>query len=120
MKKTIYVIAALFCPLVVLAAEPETCADKKNQIEEALVHARQHKQSDRIHGLETALSNLNRNCRDDQLKEEHQEDIQKKQDKLTKAQSELQDAITDKKSPAKIQEKKDKVTKAQGELDKLK
>lgn len=119
MKKIIYVVSALLFPAITYAA-PQTCADKKQQVEQELNYAKQHQQTHRVHGLEQALANLNTNCTDDGLKKEHQSKIDEKQHKLDKAQAELQKAIDDKKSSAKIQQKKQKVEKAQSALDALK
>lgn len=119
MKKTLYVVGALLFPAITFAA-PQTCVDKKHQIEQELDYAKQHQQTHRVNGLEQALANLNANCSDDRLKKEHQDKIDEKQHKLNKANTELQKAIDDKKSASKIQDKKNKVNKAQSELDALK
>lgn len=116
MKKIIYIVSALLFPAITYAA-PQTCADKKQQVEQELDYAKQHQQTHRVQGLEQALSNLNANCTDDRLKKEHQKNIDEKQHKLDKAQAELQKAVDDKKSAAKIQQKKAKVDKAQSALD---
>lgn len=117
MKKAIVLMSVMLMPALGLAA-PKTCVEKQAAIEQDISYAKEHQQTERVSGLETALKNLKDHCSDAQLKKEYDKKVEKKQTKLEKATRELDAAVKAGKSDKKIQSRKDKVEKAKAELEK--
>ncbi|MEG0859976.1 MAG: DUF1090 domain-containing protein [Pseudomonas sp.] len=103
------------------AAQPDAgltgCAAKKSAIENQLKEARAHSNSDKIAGLEKALSEASANCTDAGLKKEREQKVLDARHEVTQRTKDLDKAM--KKGDAeKINKRKDKLAESNQELKK--
>jgi Protein of unknown function (DUF1090). len=73
-------IAPLFATATHAAAQTG-CAAKKQEIERQIDYAKAHGNQHRVNGLETALSEVNRNCTESSLRKDREDKIQGKRAK---------------------------------------
>lgn len=107
-------IAPLFATASHAAAQTG-CAAKKQEIERQISYAKAHNNQHRVNGLETALSEVNRNCTDSSLRRDREDKIQEKERKVAKRTEELKEA-RETGNPEKIGKKSKKLEEAKAEL----
>ncbi|CNI85250.1 MULTISPECIES: DUF1090 domain-containing protein [Yersinia] len=97
------------------AAQANECDTKAKEIQQQIDYAKQHGNTRRAAGLETALKEVKRNCTVEGLEAERQEKIQEKQHKVTERKQELKEA-QQKGDASKIAKQQKKLAQAQAEL----
>lgn len=97
------------------ASQPQTCADKQQQIKTQLDYAHQHNNKEQISGLEKALTENKAHCTDAGLKAENERHVAEKQKKVQEREQELKEAQASGDSK-KIAKKQQKLDEAQSEL----
>ncbi len=105
---------------VVQAAGAEKgCMLKQQQIQKEIDYAKNYGNSYKQKGLETALANVKEHCTEASLKQEINEKIAEKQQKVNERESELKEAQANG-DAKKIAKKQKKLLSAQQELDEAK
>lgn len=97
------------------ASELTGCAAKEQEIQQQIEYAKAHNNSNRLSGLETALSKLRSNCTDASLQKERREKVEEKQRKVREREEELKEAQQTGREE-KIEKKRQKLAEAQQEL----
>ncbi|AHM72143.2 DUF1090 domain-containing protein [Yersinia hibernica] len=97
------------------AAQTNECDTKANEIQQQIDYAKQHGNTRRAAGLETALKEVKSNCTVESLKAERQKKINEKQRKVAERKQELKEA-QQKGDASKIANKQKKLAEAQAEL----
>ncbi|CNF45145.1 DUF1090 domain-containing protein [Yersinia frederiksenii] len=107
----------LVLPIIVFCgvAQANECDTKAKEIQQQIDYAKQHGNTRRAAGLETALKEVKNNCTVESLKAERQEKIKEKQHKVTERKQELKEA-QQKGDADKITKQQKKLTQAQAEL----
>lgn len=96
-------------------AQANECDTKAQEIQQQIDYAKQHGNTRRAAGLETALREVKNNCTVEGLKAEQQKKIKEKQHKVAERKQELKEA-QQKGNPEKIAKQQKKLTEAQAEL----
>ncbi|MFL4556750.1 DUF1090 domain-containing protein [Yersinia kristensenii] len=96
-------------------AQTNECDTKAKEIQQQIDYAKQHGNTRRAAGLETALKEVKNNCTVESLKAERQKKIKEKQHKVAERKQELKEA-QQKGDAGKIANKQKKLTEAQAEL----
>jgi competence protein ComGC len=107
-------IAPLFATATHAAAQTG-CAAKKQEIERQIDYAKAHGNQHRVNGLETALSEVNRNCTESSLRKDREDKIQEKERKVAERTEELKEA-RETGNQEKIGKKSKKLEEAKAEL----
>ncbi|AJJ62326.1 DUF1090 domain-containing protein [Yersinia aldovae] len=107
-----------FCGFAQAAATNE-CDIKAQEIQQQIDYAKQHGNTNRAAGLETALKEVKSNCTVESLKAERQKKIRQKQQKVSERQEELKEA-QQKGDTSKIAKQQKKLAEAQAELKQAK
>ncbi|AJJ09614.1 protein yqjC [Yersinia rohdei] len=97
------------------AAQTNGCDIKAQNIQQQINYAKQHGNTQRVAGLETALENVKNNCTVASLQADRDERIQDKQRKVTERQQDLT-AAQEKGDADKITKQKKKLAEANAEL----
>ncbi|MDN0122103.1 DUF1090 domain-containing protein [Yersinia aleksiciae] len=110
----------LVLPIIMFSSTAQAVADnecgmKAKEIQQQIDYAKQHGNTRRAAGLETALKEVKNNCTAESLKAERQKKIRQKQHKVTERQQELKEA-QQKGDAGKISKQQKKLTEAQAEL----
>ncbi|CNK46976.1 DUF1090 domain-containing protein [Yersinia alsatica] len=107
----------LVLPVIAFGSVAQTneCDTKAKEIQQQIDYAKQHGNTRRAAGLETALKEVKNNCTVESLKAERQEKIKEKQRKVTERKQELKEA-QQKGDTDKIAKQQKKLTQAQAEL----
>ncbi|AJJ18534.1 MULTISPECIES: DUF1090 domain-containing protein [Yersinia] len=108
----------VFCNVAQAALDNE-CDIKAKEIQQQIDYAKQHGNTRRAAGLETALKEVKSNCTAENLKAEQQKKIRQKQHKVTERQQELKEA-QQKGDASKITKQQKKLVEAQAELKQAK
>lgn len=106
-----------FCGLA-QAATANGCDIKAKEIQQQIDYAKQHGNTQRVAGLETALKEVKSNCTEAGLQAEHQQKVAQKQQKVAERQQELKQA-QETGDAKKIAKKQKKLDEAQTELKQL-
>lgn len=101
------------------AGADKGCALKQQQIQNQIDYAKKYGNNYKQKGLETALDNVKEHCTDASLKQEINDKIAEKQQKVNERESELKEAQA-KGDAKKIAKKQKKLLSAQQELDEAK
>ncbi|UKJ19877.1 DUF1090 domain-containing protein [Enterobacter mori] len=103
-------------PFSAMAEEALTgCAAKRYNIEQQIRQAETHENSYRVEGLKKAYAEVVATCSDASLKKEREADVQKKQQKVSEREQELQEANASGRAD-KIAKKRAKLEEARAEL----
>lgn len=94
------------------------CEIKAKNIEQQIDYAKQHGNTHRVAGLETALKEVKTHCTEDALQAEQAQKVSQKQQKVAERQQELKDAQQTG-DVEKIAKKQNKLAEAQHELKQL-
>lgn len=115
--KTYLMLITVVCSLAVsgLAQASRTCQEKQQKIQQQLDYAQAHNNQYRILGLQTALTEVQQNCRDGKLQRQHQRKIAEKQAKVVQRQRELK-AAEQYGEPKNIAKQQKKLHKAEQQL----
>jgi len=121
MKYTLVLLAGMLviAPTFSTLAMPQTsagCEAKRQNIERQLDYARLHNNSNRVAGLERALSKVNAYCTDEGLRSERKHYVLKKERKVEERRDELAEAQASGRAD-KIVTKQRKLENAQAELN---
>ncbi|CNC58225.1 DUF1090 domain-containing protein [Yersinia pseudotuberculosis] len=103
-----------FCGFATAASDNE-CDIKAKEIQQQIDYAKQHGNTRRAAGLETALKEVKIHCTEENLQAERQKKIRQKQHNVTERQQELKEA-QQKGEAGKITKKQKKLAEAQAEL----
>jgi len=121
MKKILLTLGFCLLPLTFTAAHAVSalngCAAKKQEIEAQLSFARQHNNTHRIAGLETALREVDQNCTDERLLKQREEKVAEKKLKVKAREQELAKAKAEGGSASKIRKREDKLAEARQALE---
>ncbi|WP_145559968.1 DUF1090 domain-containing protein [Yersinia bercovieri] len=114
----------LVLPIIIFSSTAQAAADnecdiKAKEIQQQIDYAKQHGNTRRAAGLETALQEVKNSCTAENLKAERQKKIRQKQHKVTERQQELKEA-QQKGDASKISKQQKKLTEAQAELTQAK
>ncbi|CNI50324.1 periplasmic protein YqjC [Yersinia massiliensis] len=101
------------------AALDDECAVKAKEIQQQIDYAKQHGNTRRAAGLQTALKEVKNNCTAESLKADRQKKIRQKQHDVTERQEELKEA-QQKGDADKISKQQKKLAEAQAELKQAK
>lgn len=116
MKKSQICLSIIFAAFTSFTAAAATgCKAKKQDIQQELSMARQHRNSERIAGLEKALREANEHCTDAGLQQARQEKMAEKQQKVQKREQDLHEAQASGRSD-KIEKQQRKLADARAEL----
>ena len=99
-----------FCGFATAASDNE-CDIKAKEIQQQIDYAKQHGNTRRAAGLETALKEVKTHCTEESLQAERQKKIRQKQHNVTERQQELKEA-----DAGKIAKQQKKLAEAQAEL----
>ena len=107
----------LVLPIIAFSsiAQANECDTKAQEIQQQIDYAKQHGNTRRAAGLETALREVKSNCTVEGLKAEQQKKIKEKQHKVAERKQELKEA-QETGNADKITKKQKKLTEAQAEL----
>lgn len=112
----ILVLSSLSASASAFAISP--CQEKEQDIQREISYAEKHHNQHRIDGLKRALSEVQANCSDSQLKADHQKKIAKQQAEISERQNDLREA-EQKGDADKISKRQRKLDEAQQELKAL-
>ena len=101
------------------AALDDECAVKAKEIQQQIDYAKQHGNTRRAAGLQTALKEVKNNCTAESLEADRQKKIRQKQHDVTERQEELKEA-QQKGDADKISKQQRKLAEAQAELKQAK
>ncbi|ATM87552.1 DUF1090 domain-containing protein [Yersinia massiliensis] len=101
------------------AALDDECAVKAKEIQQQIDYAKQHGNTRRAAGLQTALKEVKNNCTAESLEADRQKKIRQKQHDVTERQEELKEA-QQKGDADKISKQQKKLAEAQAELKQAK
>lgn len=111
-KRNLLIITfSSFSPVFVATAisQPSIgCEAKRQEIQQQIDYASAHNNNKRLWGLQKALSELNENCNDEELRAEREAKVREKSQKVEERQRELNEA--------KIEGRADKISKRQQKL----
>lgn len=106
------------------AALDDECAVKAKEIQQQIDYAKQHGNTRRAAGLQTALKEVKNNCTAESLEADRQKKIRQKQHDVTERQEELKEAqqkeAQQKGDADKISKQQKKLAEAQAELKQAK
>lgn len=107
----------LVLPMIAFCSVAQTneCDTKAQEIQQQIDYAKQHGNTRRAAGLETALKQIKNNCTVESLEADRQSKIKEKQHKVTERKEELKEA-QQKGDADKITKQQKKLTEAQAEL----
>lgn len=92
------------------------CQAKEENIRFQIDKAKEYGNTNRVKGLEQALSNVQRWCNDDDLRRDANKRILERQENLAEKQADLEEAIARGKSSSKIEKQRRKLAEAQEKL----
>ncbi|WP_174848924.1 DUF1090 domain-containing protein [Yersinia artesiana] len=107
----------LVLPMIAFGSIAQTneCDTKAKEIQQQIDYAKQHGNTRRAAGLETALQQVKNNCTVESLEADRQSKIKEKQHKVAERKEELKEA-QQKGDADKITKQQKKLTEAQAEL----
>ncbi len=94
------------------------CQEKEQEIKREISYAEKHNNQHRISGLKKALSEVQANCSDSQLRADHQKKIAEQKEELAERRQDLAEA-KEKGDAEKIAKRERKLEEAQNELHAL-
>ncbi len=94
------------------------CQEKEQEIKREISYAEKHNNQHRISGLKKALSEVQANCSDSQLRADHQKKIAEQKEELAERRQDLAEA-KEKGDVEKIAKRERKLEEAQNELHAL-
>lgn len=97
----------------------ETCATKQKAIENEISIAQSHNNTHKVARLETALTQLKKNCSPASLQAEHQRKVLAAEQKVQRREAALNTAKTNGKSDKKIAQLQAKLDSARAHLEQL-
>lgn len=92
MKYTIAILLALAFFSSVARAALSPCQEKEQDIQREIHYAEKHNNQSRINGLNKALSAVSANCRDSQVRSDHQKKIAEQKETVAERKQDLQKA----------------------------
>ncbi|WMU73258.1 DUF1090 family protein [Enterobacter bugandensis] len=98
MKKILsltFVLAAAGCTITEAVAKNQSCEQRKEAIQRQMSYAKKYNNAHELAGLERALSEVKRNCRDPSWRYSDEDDIQQKERKVKELRKKLERAEAD-------------------------